>query len=470
MKNTLYIYREIKVFIMLGKLATKFITGWITGEKSLLATRPVKINLEGIKYRPALEHDTVQFTAKKLAEINTKADELLKDLKRFANIDYIEKIYPDVVENVRLGKINSATAQDYSRYKTLETFRSDYPEAFVLFGKEGALDLPQMLQNYGNIPIQIVKEMPLNQIKQTYAEVDAFAGKLDFEPQLNHYMNALIMKKYNPEAYKYLMSGNDIKISPLFKNWGGDSVNIDNCPTSTMLKNITPEQIHSMVYDRLPGSKYIGAYVENSDSLVRNENNVKRLSEDLLKVRLSTDVKSYRGEKTVGMFDSIEIDKGLEKQIRQLLEKNKNNAKNMQVTSYTGNYNSISFANLYDFLSSKENLTLADAMQMAKYGDENFINEIILRIKNAKLVDTRFKSYSFDEGMAAGWRKIHTEDNTTIIQRATINKGTEGGFHEGNNAQYEIILNNTPKEIVCNNVLYDKETDTFVLDTIVRNI
>lgn len=95
-------------------------------------------------------------------------------------------------------------ALTYYRYKILETFRKESPEVFVLFGKEGALDLQLMMQNYGNVPIQIVKDMPINQIKQIYVEVDEFAGKLDFKPQLNHYMNALIMKKYNPETYKYL--------------------------------------------------------------------------------------------------------------------------------------------------------------------------------------------------------------------------------------------------------------------------
>lgn len=266
------------------------------------------------------------------------------------------------------------------------------------------------------------------------------------------------------------MSGDDINVLPLFERWGGDGINIDNCPSPTMLKNITPEQVHTMAYDRIPPIKNIGEYVCNSDEFARLEKCVKELSEDLSKVKLSTDVKVYRGEKTVGMFDSIEIDKALEKQIRQLLEKNKNNAKDMQITTYTGRYNCGPSTNLYDFLSSKETLTLADAMQMAKYGDENFVNEIILRIKNAKVVDTRFKSYSFDEGMAAGWRRTQACDNTTMIQRAIINKGTQGGFHDGANAQYEIILNNIPKEISCNNVVYDKKNDTFVLDTIVQNI
>ena len=115
-------------------------------------------------------------------------------------------------------------------------------------------------------------------------------------------------------------------------------------------------------------------------------------------------------------------------------------------------------------------MTLADAMQVAKYGDETFLKEVIDRIQKSKVIDKRFKSYTFDKGMASSWRYKHSGDNTTIVQNATVKKGTQGGYCSDNNGQYEVILNNTPKELTFPSIQYDKDTDTFVLDTIVQNI
>ncbi|MGN1152639.1 MAG: hypothetical protein ACI4S3_01285, partial [Candidatus Gastranaerophilaceae bacterium] len=448
----------------------KEIIAW-TKAKSTLASRPVRVNPTKLKLAPQLEKDTVQLTGKKLTQIKSDTDEILKELKSNYNIEYIEKEFPNIAENVRLGKIsNDGSTVYYHRYKLLETFSKENPEAFVLFGKEmgSALDMQIMLDNYGDVPIKLAKEMPIEEIKKAFAELDKFAQKMDFEPDFEHYMNMLIMKKYNPETYKYLMTTNDMAAASIVEQWG--NVYSKEPPSTVMLKNITPEQIRVMVNNRLPGSKYIGAYVENSDAIVKYPKNIQGLSEDLSKVRLSSDVELYRGEKTVGMYDSIGIDKKLEQQIRQLLEQHKSDAINRNITEYTGRYNCGTSTNLYDYLSSKETLTLADAMQMAKYGDEKFINELATQIQNAKITDTRFKSFSFDEGMSKGWKNLNREDNTTILQRATIKQGTQGGFHDGNNGQYEVILNNTPKEISCNKVVYDRDSDTFVLDTIVQNV
>lgn len=47
----------------LEKIGAKFITAWAkAGEKSLLATRPVKVNTWSLKYATNLTHDTVSFT------------------------------------------------------------------------------------------------------------------------------------------------------------------------------------------------------------------------------------------------------------------------------------------------------------------------------------------------------------------------------------------------------------------------
>ena len=429
-----------------------------SGEKtSLWQTKPVdRVNFGGLKLAQKLENDTVQLTNKGIDKINKDADDILDELKEFYGAEHIEKYFPDVVKNVASGD-----GLSYYQYKQFEAFRHQYPELFVFLGKEkgSALELEMMISNYGNVPFQIAKETPLGEIKKTFAEVDT-----KFSPDFMNYMNMLIMKKYNPNTYKHIMTTDNSSINCIVNKW------VMDVPSAAMLKNITPEQLNVMVNDCIPNVRYIGNYVEDSDHFMRYEKAVSELSKDLSKCRLSTDVELYRGDKTVGMFDSIGIDKNFEKQIRKLLNKNKKRAKKMKITTYDGRYNCEPSTNLYDFLSSKETLTLADAMQAAKFGDEKFLNEVVAAIRKAKVTDTRFKSYSFDKGMAAGWREIHTGDNTTIIQNATIKKGTQGGYHQGDNAQYEVVLNNTPKEMTFQDVVYDKETDTFVLGTTVQNI
>lgn len=58
----------------LEKIGTKIITAWAkAGEKSLLATRPVKVNVAGLRLAPKLEGDTLCITSK----INRKAGTIL---------------------------------------------------------------------------------------------------------------------------------------------------------------------------------------------------------------------------------------------------------------------------------------------------------------------------------------------------------------------------------------------------------
>ena len=279
----------------------------------------------------------------------------------------------------------------------------------------------------------------------------------------------LILKKNNPKLYNYFMTTTNNRVVEILYNWGCDSRMM---PSSSMLSNITPEQIQVMMNDKIGSRVRVGEYVRNSDSFIQDKQAVKKLSEDLSKHHLSTDVKLYRGEKTVGMFDSVAIDKDFESQIRAMLEKNKEKAKNMKVKTYNGKFDSEPKTNLYDFLTSRKTLTLADAMQMAKFGDEKFINELIKRIKSAKIIDKRFKSLSFDGGMASSWASRRAGDSSTpIIQNVTVKKGTQGGFDAiSANSQYEVILNNTPKEITFQDVVYNPKADNFEIKSTIQNV
>lgn len=431
--------------------------------KSILCSKPQNtFNTKGLKLAPALKKDTVQFTSKAFEEINTKADELLKKVRNFYHADYIETNFPEVIENVAQGKIGVQDELNYWRYKTIEALRKENPEAFLFVGNGSHLNLFQMVNSYGDTVVKIIKNKPIEQLKQTYSEVNTVFKKPTFE----HYMNMLILKEHNPKVYQYAMSKNPNAIR-VISSWSKSGLT----PSTKMLQNITPEQMQIMENDRIPYTiRHMGEYIEDSDAFTKNTNAVKELSEDFSKCKLSTDVVLHRGEKTVGMFNEIGLDKDFEQKTRLLLEQNKDKALNTKITEYTGRYKVAPYTNLYDFLSSKETLSLADAMQMAKYGDEHFVKELLSKIQSSKLTDTRFKSLSFDEGMARGWKNLNRGDNTTIFQRATVAKGTQGGYHEGVNAQYEVILNNTPKETTIKNATYDRENDTFELETFIQNL
>lgn len=440
--------------------------------KSLLChTKPPKlpVNIKGFKYQP-LATDTIQFARKETEQITKKADELLLAIRKECNAEYYEKNFPDIVKNAKSGNITTYSTKYYLDYLHLERFSKENPEAFVFFGEKGSvLKINIMADKYGDTPISIAKEMPINELKKVFGEIDALGKKWDFEPTFWNYVQMLMVKKHNPKTYEYILNTKDTDVLGRFVSYG-DDFDISTMPSSSFFKNVTPEQLHAMVYDSLPPMKNIGAYVEDSDSFAMNTKAVEELSKDLSKCKLSSDIKLYRGEKTVGMFNSVEVGKDFEKQLRQLLEANKDKAKNMKVSKYTGMYGSEPNTSLYDFLSSKETLTLADAMQLAKFGDDKLVNEIIKRIKTSKIIDERFKSLSFDKGMAGGWMSHNAGDNTTIIQNATVKQGTQGGFHDGANAQYEVILNNTPKEMTFPEVVYHKDTDYFELQSVIQNI
>jgi hypothetical protein len=119
---------------------------------------------------------------------------------------------------------------------------------------------------------------------------------------------------------------------------------------------------------------------------------------------------------------------------------------------------------------NKETLTLADAMQVARFGDEKYIEKLSQLIKDTKIMDNRFKSLSFSRGFAEGWGYQHRGDNAIILQKATVKQGTQGVYHDGDNDQMEFVLNNTTKQITFNDVVYDKAENVFRFNSTIQNV
>ena len=80
-----------------------------------------------------------------------------------------------------------------------------------------------------------------------------------------------------------------------------------------------------------------------------------------------------------------------------------------------------------------------------------FWKEIIKLIKEAKITDTRFKSVTFDRGMATRWAPSQT-GNVSMIQNLSIEAGAQGKYSYVANNQVEFVLNRNPKVITFNNL------------------
>lgn len=460
--------------MVLEKIGTnlgKDITAWTrTSGKNLLTSKPIKVNLNGLKYAPQLEHDVVEIGSKKVSHINKKAQEAFQKLQEeFPNIE-------------RLFGTHCADEQIYKFYKSMYEAN---PDLFVLFRSKFRTN-SYPVYNKRKAILELAKETPSKEIENGFSELNNYfyhkvspeknielingkyklTGTTPRTPEDFDYINMMFIKRYNPKTYKYLMEHqNPNRTYRLLQEWGDPG----SIPTTTFLKEITPSQLEIMDVP-IVNVKGLGSYVANSDVFVQNPKAVEELSKGLSKYKIPKDVELYRSEKGVGIFASVPIDKNLEKQVRKLLTANKENAQMMKVSDYTGRYLTGPNKNLYDFIMQKENLTLADAMQVARYGDEKYIETIAKLIQNTKLTDTRFKSLSLDKGMAMGWGYHNAGDNPVILHKAKVKQGTQGGYIPDNNGQFEVLLNNTPKEMKFNNIIYNKNDNLFTLETEIKNI
>ena len=432
--------------------------------KSLLCTKPQNSrNFRGIKYAKELDKDIVQFTHNKFDLIKKQAEALLKEVDQIIPPNYRKQC-----KEVGLT------------YDSIKSCCETNPEAFVtIFPKIGF----KITEEQSNVLAQIFKKHSAKEIKSVIPEVDAFYKKLPpeaetivvngkcqevFNTQVAEdydYLNLLIMKMYNPKTYNYLLKEeNPLRTEALLSSW-----DTFYSPHSTsFFKMITPTQLNAMKNNVL-APRELGLFVASSDKFYENPQDVKKFSEQLAKASFSTDVELYRGEKTVGMFDTIPLDKKLQNHLKELVESNKTKAQNLMVSRYTGLYQESANISLYDFIMQKENLSLADAMQIARFGSEQDIETILNLIKKSKIIDTRFKSLSFDKGMASGWKNHNTGNNATILHTANVKKGTQGIYHDTNNGQEEVILNNTAKKMTFRDVVYDKKSNTFYINTDIEN-
>ena len=179
----------------------------------------------------------------------------------------------------------------------------------------------------------------------------------------------------------------------------------------------------------------------------------------LEKMKLSNDIILYRGDSNK-LFESISINNSaLAKIVKETIKNNPDIALKEQVFS-NGNKQY-----LYDYIITKKDLTLSDAMNLvsAGYKDEKLIRSIENAIKHSSIVDKKRKSLTLSKAVAEGY-------GDSTFSKLTIKKGTECAFIGDNGGQREFLLSSKPRKITFTNAIFDPEIKKFKLEATVEPV
>ena len=340
--------------------------------------------------------------------------------------------------------------------------------------------------------VKTVKNMTPKEIQQTFDEISDLYTKLPPKynynaatkelmpipriPNANNLAQLTILKAHNKEAYEYILNHPNKKMTAHLLSTFSSRLNGSVFETLTIPQirqiegkgRLSTLNLQTDAKLNLDGQRCLGDYVTSSDAIVNNADDVKTLHDYLSKFKVTEAFTAYRAEKDTGMFSTVLLDKKLALKTKWIVLKNILKARKIQVHDYTGTYDTLFTTkkmDLFRFIFSKKNLTLADAMQVVKFGNESYKNKILELIKKSQIEDTRFKSLTFDSQMAKDWLPSQGSRNTGILHNITVNKGAEGTYSSCDNRQAEFILNNNPKQISFQNVKYDSQSDTFFVDS-----
>lgn len=296
-------------------------------------------------------------------------------------------------------------------------------------------------------------------------------------PRARNLAQLTILKVHNKEAYEYLLNHpNKEHVSSLLAYFdghlNGSALETLTIPQIRQIEGVGALKLSTDSDVMMKGSTALTHYVESSDDFVRKADEVEALSKFLGSSKVTETFTAFRGNRDTGMFNSVILDSALAKKTKWNVLKNMFKAKKVKVHDYTGKYEThfASKTDLFKYVMGKETLTLADAMQVAKYGDDSYRREIIELIKKSQIEDTRFKSITFDKGMATGWMPEQGTSNTGIFENVTVREGCQGAYSRVNNRQAEFVLNNNPKRITFDDVVYDAERDIFSIQSVYESI
>ena len=340
--------------------------------------------------------------------------------------------------------------------------------------------------------ITALKKMPINEIEKTFNEIrklyERFSKdinihyKVNSEPSIYNYAQLTILKSGNRQTYEYIMKNTDTKSMYELLEIFPERLNGSAFETLTIpqIRQITGKGIKLQLTEDKEKMKKIFSnglqaeenYVLSSDSFSHDADGIDMFSKYLSHSKVTEPFTAFRAEKDTGMFSSVMLDKVTGLKTKWFVLKNIFKAKKVKIHEYEGKFTDVCSQkiNLFNYIIGKKQLTLADAMQAAKYGSTKYQNKIAEMIKKSKIQDDRFKSLTFDFGVAKEWLPSQETQNTGILHNVNIKEGIEGAYSHTNNRQAEFILNNTQKSITFDNVRYNPEQDIWYFDSTISPI
>ena len=347
-----------------------------------------------------------------------------------------------MVRRDALNKFKAIKEQDIEKYN--EVLNSKYLTAYV--NRREPDDI-----------INVTTKELLEIESEAKKLVERYKKSETFDILIDLYIN-------NPEAYRYIR---DNKV--LFKHFFANA-NLQIADVNFLDVNALHEI--KKAYDQKTGdNSLIRDYVYSSDAFKQKD----ELDDYISQFKTDAPITVYRSERNTNIFNSVSL-KGteLEVQTKAIIENNKETLKNDETiipNEGTFMHYEERRQSLYDYLMDKEELSLAEAMLLAKYGDEDYINNITEMIQNTELYDDRFKSTSFSKAFVDKWKNSYNSCTwTNIMSELSIKEGTEGVYDAIPGVQIEFILNRTPKRFQYHDVSYDRKHNTFFLKGTVENV
>ncbi|MBE7708991.1 MAG: hypothetical protein E7Z93_00935 [Cyanobacteria bacterium SIG32] len=218
-------------------------------------------------------------------------------------------------------------------------------------------------------------------------------------------------------------------------------------------------------------------FVEDSDVFYHKGDKIDELSKLLSTNKTTGRIIAHRGERHVGQFADIPVGEFMTKKIKLANFINRFGTKKADFTGFDKQYSLRTQGNIYDYIKSKDELSLADAMLMMKYVDKTTQKEILELIKKAQIKpDGRFKSTTFSRDFARSWigtcSNYAAKDQPKILAKLNLEEGCEGYFVQGfncgaitgGNGQCEFILNNKATHMTVKDVTFDPEKNIFNIE------
>lgn len=328
---------------------------------------------------------------------------------------------------------------------------------------------PELHQDELNAMKMAILNTDIEDLKQIAKDL---TERLEDSYLAGDFINAVILFNKDKDAFEYIL--NTPKKKSDIEHLSCDM--IDVCKyVLTQNPAVLSEFSLNTVREVAKGieNKYeFSAYTLDSDKIKQYPEEVAELSNALSKEIVEGDFKAYRAERSSWIFESVPLDKNFQKEIRIMAFLNPKSRKDMvfpNAQKFAPNSNQ--YKTIYEHIKSKKELTLADAMLLARYGNKRYIDKILKLIDSTSINDNNFKSYTLDKKFAESWKRpsglIEDRNMVGIITTANIKKGNQGAY-TAKSGQMEFILNNNSKKISFNNAHYDKETNTFYIDSTVE--